>query len=143
MASHFQSRPPVWFTLAALLLTLWGLVGCATLYMHFGIGPDASASQYDRDLYRSMPLWVNLSYILAVISGMMGAVGLLLKRAWAVLLSAISLICVVAQFGWVFAATDIIAMKGLWVVYFPAFVFIVQSVQLWMAGKGKRRRWLR
>ncbi len=139
----FSSKPPAWFTVAVIVLILWGLMGCATLYLHFGIGPGPEASDYDRKLYDTMPMWLNLVYIGAVACGICGAIGLLLRRSWTVPLSAISLILVVIQFGWMFLATDIIVVKGVWVTYFPAFIFAMQAIQLWLAKKAGNMGWLR
>ncbi|MCP3730214.1 sugar transporter [Sphingomonas sp. MG17] len=143
MASSFPSNPPAWFKVAAIVLILWGLMGCASLYMHFGIGPGPDATDYDRKLYAAMPMWLNLVYIGAVACGLLGAIGLFLRRSWAVLLSALSLILVVIQFGWMFLATDIIAVKGAWVTYFPAFIFVMQAIQLYVANKASKSGWLR
>lgn len=139
------SKAPMWFTVAAVLLILWGLMGCASLYMHFGIGPDMdpNATDYDRQLYASLPLWYNIVYPVAVLGGLSGAIALLMRRRLAVILSAISVVAVIVQFGWLFMATDIIAVKGVWVIYFPALILAVQLFQLWFAnmaaGKGLLR----
>lgn len=143
MASAFQSRSRPWFMVTAIVLALWGLMGCASLYMHFMVGPGPDASDYDRKLFEGMPMWLNLVYIAAVASGLSGAVGLLLKRRWAVLLSALSLLLVAIQFGWMFLATDIIAVKGVWVTYFPALIFVMQTIQLLVANTANGRGWLR
>lgn len=143
MASAFQTRPAGWLKIAAIVLILWGLMGCASLYMHFGIGPGAEASDYDRKLFEAMPLWLNIVYIAAVACGLLGAVALFLRRRGAVLLSELSLVLVVIQFGWMFLATDIIAVKGLWVTYFPALIFAMQAIQLAVAVMARGRGWLR
>lgn len=133
------SKAPLWFTIGAVLLILWGLMGCASLYMHFVLGPDAdpNATAYDRQLYASLPLWLNIVYVVAVLGGLFGAIALLLRRQVAVVLSLVSVVTVAIQFGWMFLATDIIAMKGVWTTYFPAFIVAVQLFQLWFANRAK------
>jgi hypothetical protein len=142
MVSRFASTPPAWFKVAVVVLILWGLMGCMSLYMHFGVGPGPDATQYDRDLYASMPMWLNIVYVAAVACGLLGAVALLLRKRIAVTLSALSLVLVLIQFGWMFLATDIIEVKGVWVTYFPILVWVVQAVQLTIANKAKARGWL-
>jgi len=46
-------------------------------------------------------------------------------------------VAVIIQFGWMFLATDIIAVKGAWVVYFPLLILAVQLFQLWFANRAK------
>ena len=142
MANMFERAPPGWFKVVAGLLIAWGLVGCASLYMHFGAGPGPDASDYDRKLFAAMPMWLNFVYVAAVGCGLIGAVMLLVRRRSAVQLAALSLVLVVIQFGWMFLATDIIAVKGVWVTYFPTLIFVVQAVQLYVANVARRRGWL-
>lgn len=149
MASRFSSRPPAWFKIAAIVLILWGLIGCASFYfMYLAYDPafDPAATDWDRR-YRGvagMPLWLGVVYFAAVAGGTAAAIALLTRSKFAVTLAAISLIAVVVQFGWTFAATGIIAEKGVMTaVAFPAVIFLVALFQFWLANKSKRRGWLR
>lgn len=139
------SKAPVWFTVGAVLLILWGLMGCASLYMHFVMGPGdgPGTTDYDRQLYASLPTWYGVVYIAAVVSGLCGAIALLVRRSIAVILSAGSVMAVIVQFGWLFGSTDILAVRGTWVAYFPVFILIVQLFQLWFANMAKGKGLLR
>ena len=137
------SKAPTWFTVGVVLLILWGLAACASLYMHFAVGPAPDASDYDKQLYAEMPMWVNIVYVVSVLSSLFSSIALLLRRKIAVPLSVLSLIGVVVQFGWIFTMTDIIAVKGVWTTYFPAFILLVQLFQLWFANSAKGKGLLR
>lgn len=145
MASSFARKPPAWFTIVAVLLLLWGLAGCASLYAHFVIGPDMdpNATEWDRAYYAALPAWLNIDYVIAVGVGVLGSIALLLRSKWAVTLYLISLIAVVIQFSYIFLATDIIAVKGVWTTYFPAFIFAMALFQIWFASMARTRGWLR
>lgn len=125
MASQFVRKPPTWFTLIAVILLLWGLAGCASLYVHFAYGPniDPNATDWDRAYYAGLPAWLNVDYVVAVGAGVLGSIALLMRSKRAVALYWVSLAAVVIQFGYIFLATDIIAAKGVWTTYFPAFIF--------------------
>jgi hypothetical protein len=144
MASSFTQKPPVWFTIVAVILLLWGLAGCASLYMHFVYGPDIdpNATAWDRAYYAALPAWLNADYVIAVGAGVLGSIALLMRSKWAVPLYWVSLTAVVIQFGYIFLATDIIAAKGVWTTYFPAFIFAMALFQVWFAGMAKKRGWL-
>lgn len=139
------SKAPVWFTVGAIVLILWGLMGCASLYMHFVMGPGdgPGTTDYDRQLYASLPTWYGVVYSVAVLSGLLGAILLLMRRSAAVMLSALSVVAVIIQFGWLFLATDILAVRGAWVAYFPMFILLVQLFQLWFANRAKGKGLLR
>lgn len=139
------SKAPVWLTVGAIVLILWGLMGCASLYMHFVMGPGdgPGTTDYDRQLYASLPTWYGVVYIVAVLSGLLGAILLLMRRSAAVMLSALAVVAVIIQFGWLFLATDILAVRGTWVAYFPMFILLVQLFQLWFANRAKGKGLLR
>lgn len=61
--AHRLTRPPAWFRSVAILLLLWGLAGCYTCVQQFRLGAEAigPASDYDRALYASLPIWYNHS----------------------------------------------------------------------------------
>lgn len=136
---------PTWFRVVAMVLVLWGLMGAYACIQQFRLGAEAMgpATDYDRQLYASMPAWYNWVYALAVSTGLAGAVALLIGRRAALPLFIASLVFVVIQFGYLFATSDIVAVKGVWTTYFPAFIVVVGVVQIALARLGIRRGWLR
>lgn len=135
---------PAWFRIVAVLLLLWGFSGCYACFQQFRLGAEAMgpASDYDRALYASLPLWYNAVYAVAVGTGLLGAVALLTRSVLAVPLYAISLVAVVVMFGWLFASTDIVAAKGIGTIGFPLFIALVTAFALWLSLTARRRRWL-
>ncbi|WP_298672196.1 hypothetical protein [uncultured Sphingomonas sp.] len=143
--SQFATRVPMWFRIAALLLVIWGAGGVFSCVQQFRLGADAmgEATAYDRALHAALPGWYNWVYALAVGSGFAGAVALLLGKAVARPLYLISLIAVIAQFGYLFATTDIIAAKGVWVTYFPLAIVAITLIAVRLAGVARRSGWVR
>lgn len=137
--------PPMWFWVIAVVLLLWNLVGVYALVQQLRLGAEAMgpATEYDRAIYDSMPPWYNWVFAIAEIGGVGGALALLAQRAIARPLFLVSLLAVIAQFGYLFVKTDIIAHKGVWVTYFPAFIAAMCLFQLWFAGSAQYRGWLR
>jgi CHASE2 domain-containing sensor protein len=135
---------PMWFRVVAVVLILWNLMGAYACIQQFRLGADAmgDATAYDRRLYASLPAWYNWVFALAEISGVAGTVALLLGRRIATPLLIASLVFVAVQFGYLFATSDIIAAKGVWTTYFPAFIALICILQIWLARLGERRGWL-
>jgi hypothetical protein len=135
---------PMWFRLAAIVLILWNLMGAYACIQQFRLGAEAMgpATAYDRALYASMPAWYNWVFALAEVTGVAGTIALLIGRRVALPLLVASLVFVIVQFGYLFATTDIVAVKGLWTTYFPAFIAVVCVVQVALARMGVRRGWL-
>lgn len=145
MASRFEQKPPVWFYLVGVILLLWGLAGCWAFYKHVTLGPAANpqATDWDRAYFAALPGWFAIDFAIAVGAGLLGSIALLLRSKWAVALYWLSLIAVVIQFGWMFLATDVIAVKGVSATFFPALIFVIALFEVWVAGVGKKRGWLR
>lgn len=145
MASAYPSRPPLSFWIIAALLTLWGLAGCFAAYMQLGMTQAEldALGEPDRTIMGGLPDWFGAVYVGAVGFGLAGAVALLLRHAIARPLFILSLVCVVIQFGYVFAATDMLALKGAAAtVPFPLFIVALAVFQVWYAGHARLRGWL-
>ena len=146
MATTFNSRPvPGWYWAVAAAALLWEAMGCYAYLTQVSMDSAALAQlpAEQREIWAAMPGWAVGAYAVAVWSGLLGAVGLLLRRRWAVLAFAASLAGVVAQFGWTFLATNILTTMGGSAAIFPAFIFAVAALFLWFSSLAKNRGWLR
>lgn len=145
MASQFAQKPPAWLYIVGVILLLWGLAGCWAFYMHVTLGAAANpqATDWDRAYFAALPGWFAIDFAVAVGAGLLGSIALLFRSKWAVALYWLSLIAVAIQFGWMFLATDVIAVKGISSAFFPAFIFVMALFQIWFAGIVRKRGWLR
>lgn len=140
-----KTRRPIWFILLAIVLALWGVAGCLSLYVHieFGRRGMPGASAFDQQLYRSLPGWFDFVYGVAVGGGLAGAIALLLRSRAALALFVASLVAVIVQFGWVFLTTDLIAVKGApATVPGPVLIAVIALFQIWLARLALRRGWI-
>jgi hypothetical protein len=128
---------------AAIILLVWNLIGVAALVSQATMDLDALArtDPYQARMFLTMPSWAWAAYAIAVIASVIGSGALLLRKAIAVRMFALSLAAMLVQFGRVFLATDLIAVKGWGAAAFPAFIVIVGLFALWFAwrlrGEGK------
>jgi NADH:ubiquinone oxidoreductase subunit K len=139
-------QPPVWYYVVGGVLALWSAIGCYMCYMQFIHGPDAMgpADDYHRTLYAGLPVWYNYVFALAVITGLLGAIGLLTRSRAVGILFLVSLVAAVIQFGYIFVATDMIAHEGAGkVLPFPILIIAIGIFSVWFAGLAKKREYLR
>lgn len=142
---HNTTKPPVWFWVLTGLLTLWGIVGVAGLYLDLSTTATdrAKLDAYDQQLYATRPAWFVACYGVAVWSGLIGSLLLLARRRIAGPLYVVSLIAVLVMFGWMFVATDIIAHKGVLVATgFPIVIALLCLFELWVVGVARRHGWV-
>ena len=140
-----RNTPPVWFWVLAVVFALWGAMGVWAFYADITLSAAAKAqlSAYDRNLLASRPAWFPWLYGFGVWIGLLGAVALLARLRAARLLSAVSLILVIVMFGYIFAMTDLIAVKGVGAAAgFPVFIVVMEVAQIWLAGRAIKRGWI-
>ena len=90
-------------------------------------------------VYGQMPGWVWTVFAVAVGAGTLGAVLLLLKKALAVPVYALSLAAIILLFAQNFLATDMLAVEGWHAVLVPALIFVAGVAQLLYARAMKAR----
>lgn len=137
-------RFPGWFRIAAILGLLWELFGVAMYLMHVGVLPnDASQmSEAERSLMASSPTLVTALFAIAVFSGAIGALGLVLRRRWARPVLILSLVAVIGQFGGWLLFTDAMSIIGPTVFVMPLVIVLAAILLVWLANKGVKRGWL-
>lgn len=143
---YVRQEAPLWFKVVVVVLLIWGLVGCYACAQQFRLGPEAMgpASAYDHALYARLPGWYNALYAIAVGSGMLGALALASRSLHARSLYAVSIVGIALQFGWLFLFTDILRAKGpLTVLPFPILILAVAIGAFVLAGRARRRGWIR
>ncbi len=138
-------KPPAWFWIAATLLTLWGLVGCYACVeqMRLGAAAMGPVDAWSLKYYSALPFWYNAVYGVATFGGLLGDVALLLRNRRATALFWISLAAIILMFGYAFAATDLIAHKGLaQVLPFPLVIAVIGAMSVWFARFATKKGWL-
>lgn len=146
MATTFdRGRVPGWYWAVVAAALLWEAMGCYAYLTQVTMdsGDLARLPALQRDVWTSMPAWATAAYAIAVWSGLLGGLGLLLRRRWAGLAFAASLAGVIVQFGWSFLATPLLATMGASAAAFPAFILIVAVLLLWFSSVAAKRGWLR
>jgi hypothetical protein len=136
---------PLMYWVIGFLLTFWGLAGCYACYMQFIHGAEAMgpATAYDHALFEGLPVWYNYCYAVAVVAGLAGGFGLLMRQGWAGIAFLISLTAAIIQFGYLFVTTDIIVKKGAEMVLpFPLFVIAVAFGAMWFTVHAFRKDWV-
>jgi len=140
-----KSKVPVWYWIVAIVLVLWEAMGCYACILQIRLGAAAMGSVDDWSLkyYAALPIWYNWVYAVATFGGLLGGLALLLRDKRAPMFFWISLVAIIVMFGYAFAATDLIAHKGLdRVLPFPLFIAAVSVFSIWFARIAARRGWI-
>lgn len=136
-------RAPVWYRLLVGALLLWAALSAYACVTQLTAGAGAAADPADRALLAALPGWYWLDYAVASLGLLVGALALLLRRRLAVPALTVSLVAALIQFGWLFAMTDIIAVRGAGpVVPFPILIVAIGAFSLWLSRHARTRGWI-
>lgn len=140
------NKPNKWFWIIAILALLWNLIGVSR-YLMEAYKVEAIRVNLNADQLAIMdgnPAWLTAVFAIAVFSGLLACLLLLLKRKFAVTLFGISLLCVLIQMISSWVTTNIIEVFGtLEGVVMPMIVIII-SIFLYYYSKGASQKgWLR
>ncbi len=136
---------PRWYWFVAGLALVWMLFGVLAFIMDPLTDEAALAqmSEAERELFLARPNWLFVIYGMAVFTGLAGAIGLLMRRGWAVGAFAVSLFFVVVQFVYVLFVMDAIGRIGAAAALpFPLMIFSIGVSLLWFSLHMRRRGWL-
>jgi hypothetical protein len=140
-----SSVRPAWFPVVASLLLLWNLFGIAMFFLQYTMTPEALARlpEDQRTLFESMPGWLWVVYAVAVLSGALGALMLLLRKRAAVPLFWVSLLAVLVQFGYTLLPGRAVEVLGpAQALPMPLTIIAVAALQVWVARRALARGWI-
>jgi hypothetical protein len=140
-ANTLKGKPPTWYWIVSGLALVWMLMGVMAWFTDLMTDEAALAqmSEAQRQVYLSRPQWLFIVYAVAIFAGLAGAIGLLMRKAWATTAFAISLIAVAVQFGYTFLVMDAVRLLGAGVALpFPIVIFAIGVFLLWFSSNAKR-----
>jgi hypothetical protein len=138
-------KPPTWYWIVSSLALVWMLIGVAAWTADFMLDEAALAemSEAQQQLYTTRPQWLFIVYAIAIFSGLLGTIALLMRKTWAIPLFAISLVAIIVQFGYTFLVMNAIGVLGAAVALpFPIVIFVIGLLLLWFATRAKNSGWL-
>lgn len=139
------NKPNTGFWIVAVIATIWNLIGVmmylGTVYMTEDARAMLTAEQLE--VLDTTPAWVTGLFALAVFSGALASLLLLLRKKLAVMLFALSLLCILINNGYSFLATDAPEAYGLVQGYIMPLIVILIGIFLYVFSKQSAKKgWL-
>ncbi|MGZ8281824.1 MAG: hypothetical protein ACXWUN_02585 [Allosphingosinicella sp.] len=143
MNNAIGSRAPLWFRIVGVFAVLWNLFGIWSYLAHVHVvAPMQEMTPEQQALEASVPVWVTAAFAVAVFSGLLGSVGLLMAKAWSKALLLLSLVCLLVQMGWMFFLSEALAVHGNQALVLPIVIIAVAALLVWVASLAGKRGWL-
>lgn len=137
-------KAPAWFRIVAVVALLWNLLGCLAFFADLRISPEdlARMPEAQQALYAARPGWAVMATGTAVFGGVLGCIGLLLGKRWALPVFVISLLGILVQDFGLFVLADAATLAGPVAVVMQGIVLVVGVGLVLLGRKGIARGWL-
>lgn len=138
------SARPKSFWVIAIAALLWNLLGVAIFFLQVSATPETLAAMptEQRQIYEATPVWLNIAFAVAVFGGVLGALGLLLKKRWAVTFFLVSLLALLVQVVGAYSVTPMWQVHGSASLAMPVLLVAI-ALLLWVySRKATIRGWL-
>lgn len=145
------TRPPISFWVISFVLLLWGLGG-ASIYVAWFVETPGEFAQTaetaeNRQAYAeyiaNIPAWAIAVGIIAAVTRLLGAAGLLMRRAWALPLYVVSLLFFMAALYRAFVLANVAGVMSVPHIGVEAIFLTLSVFAIWFARRYKARGILR
>lgn len=139
-----MSKAPTWFLIIAIIALIWNIIGAAAVIMNFMVTPEQIAALpiEQQQMYADTPTWGSYASLLAVLAGTLACIGLLVKKAWALLLFIVSFLALIIQDIAIFIIVDAVNVLGVGVLTMQSFVALIAMALIYLAFKAKDKNWI-
>jgi hypothetical protein len=146
MSDQINNKPTTAYWIISGVLLVWNLIGLMFYYQQSTLTPEimANAGLTPQQIAHitNTPAWAHAGYAFAVNAGVLGAILLLLRKAWAIPLFVLSLVGALVQDLDAMVLRDGIAAWGTSGLILPAIVIVICLYEIWYARAAKARGWL-
>lgn len=145
MSDEFDNKPTTAYWIIAGTLLAWNLIGLYFYYQQSILTPEvmANAGLTPQQIAHitNTPAWAHSGYAIAVNAGVLGALMLLLRKAWAVPLFVLSLVGALVQDFDAMVLRDGIEAWGTSALALPVIVIVICLFEIWYSNRAKAKRW--
>lgn len=136
--TNLKQKPPVWFWIVSVIALFWNAMGVMQ-YLGQAYQTESwreALTDEQFEMITNFPSWLTAAFAIAVFSGVLGSLGLLLRKKWAYKLLLLSLIAVIIQMGYILAQGhyDGISMT-ISIIVFALFL-------VWFSKKSISKGWI-
>lgn len=136
------NKPSILFWIIGVIALIWNGMG-ANYYLQSAFKTEASTAglnQEQIDLMNSMPSWYTALFAIAVFSGVIGALAMLMKKKVSVPLFMVSFICaLINQVYWLFGTNAVEVFSDQMPYLMPTLVIIIGAFLIWYSKRQKAK----
>ena len=141
-----KQKPQIWFWVLVIFFLLWNIMGVISFFGHTFISEEALSKlpTNERELYGDYPLWTSIVFAIAVFSGLLGSIGLALRKKWSKFAFIISLCAIIPQMIHNVFYTKSIDVYGLvQATTMPILVVVFGVFLVWFSNYAIKNNWIK
>lgn len=138
-----KNPSPKWVLIAGIALILWNLTGSFMFVLDMMKTPEdlLALPEDQQKLWAQMPGWAWAAYGVGTIGGLLAAIGIVIRKRWAVHLASLSVAAIVVNFVPAFFMSEGVDVWQPKFFVFPLVIFVIAMLQLWLALTANKRGW--
>ena len=139
--TNSTTKPTTVFWIISIIALFWNIMGVIAYLGQAYMTDEAKAllPEGDQAYYANVPAWVTAAFAIAVFTGFLGSVALIIKKKWAKPLFLASLIAVIAQIVYNLIIQDFVALSGGRVIL-PLVTLAIAAFLVWFAKDNVAKR---
>jgi len=144
MTKKSIAKPPIWFWIVSVIALVWNGMG-VNMYLQQAYDTESFKAMYTAEqleMAYNTPSWVTAGFAIAVFAGLLGCVGLLLRKKWAKSLFLLSLLGAAMSNVYHLFMSKAIELYGAEAVVMPIVVIVIGIFLIWFSKKGITKEWL-
>ncbi|MEZ4792859.1 MAG: hypothetical protein R2783_05170 [Gelidibacter sp.] len=135
-----STKPPVWFWIVSVLALLWNLMGVVA-YLTMAFATDEMVAKMPPEQQEAFlikyPAWVTAAFAIAVFSGFLACIALLIRKKWAYTAFIISALAAIAQHIYIFSNIDVPSYV------MPVMVIVVCILLIFFSRHAIVKHWIK
>lgn len=144
MTDTTTTKVPTWFWVVSGIALVWNSFGALAYLGQVNATPETLASlpEAERLLLENRPTWVTAAFAIAVWTGVLGSLFLLVKKAWATPIFMVSLGAALIQTFYNFFLTNALEATGAGGVAFALTIILIGFGLVWFSRKSQAEGWI-
>lgn len=145
MTNNVTTKPPAWFWVVSVVALIWNLLGAMAYLAEAFITDEMKAAMPadQLELMENTPAWATAAFAIAVWGGVLGCIGLLLRKKWARPVLVVSLLGILVQMSYFFFMTNAAEIYSVVQGVIMPVLFILIAVGLVLFAKtAQKKGWI-
>ncbi|EIJ39757.1 hypothetical protein [Galbibacter orientalis] len=135
---------PIWFWIVSIFALIWNLMGLGAFIGQISMTQASLLALpiSEKELLLSYPSWMEVVYAVAVLSGVIGSIGLLLRKKWSRPLFVLSLVAILIQMIYSLIGVTSLESFSPESVILPVFIILAGVFHVFFSNFSIKKNWL-